>query len=76
MTTRHQHVCGCGDYFMCSQLPDRCPREPWQCPTCEQDQLEEWANALNTETARQMILDTSGISPTLTHKEPNRHESE
>jgi len=42
MTTRHQHVCGCGDYFMCSQEPDRCPREPWQCPNCEQDQRDEY----------------------------------
>ena len=32
----HQHVCGCGDYFLCTQ-GDRCTvTEPWQCDNCEE----------------------------------------
>lgn len=38
---RHRHLCACGDYFLCSQAPDKCPKD-WTCPACEQQQRDEY----------------------------------
>ena len=75
MTTRHQHVCGCGDYFMCSQEPDRCPREPWQCDACAMNQRDEFFNAALRMKQR---IDQITLSPTspFTNKEPTSHEKQ
>lgn len=39
----HRHYCthNCGDYFVCSSDPDRCPRG-WICDTCEMDMLDAY----------------------------------
>ncbi len=39
----HKHVCGCGDYLVCSQDPDKCAvPDDYQCPTCELIELDHY----------------------------------
>jgi len=45
MTARHTHRCPCGDYYVCSQPPDRCPRD-WTCPACETEQMDDYYRQL------------------------------
>lgn len=38
----HRHVCACGDYFVCSQEPDKCTVRQFECPRCVDAQLDAW----------------------------------
>lgn len=37
----HHHRCACGDYWVCHQEVDQCPRA-WTCPACEDTQMAEY----------------------------------
>ncbi|MDH5244838.1 MAG: hypothetical protein OEW98_00190 [Betaproteobacteria bacterium] len=43
----HTHWCGCGDFLVCHQEPDRCvvPQD-WTCPACEREQQDQWVDGL------------------------------
>lgn len=47
---KHYHLCadGCGDYRVCSQR-DECDNQPWICPTCEQERLDEYVTQLSQQ---------------------------
>jgi len=69
MTTRHQHVCGCGDFLMCSQDADKCPRF-FQCPRCEMEQRDEFFDT--AWRIKKLIDRMDKIDHSLEpHKEPN-----
>lgn len=52
-TNHHLHICGCGDFYVCSQEPDKCPViEPWTCLACELDQQDQHLNALEVDKVR------------------------
>jgi hypothetical protein len=48
----HRHVCGCGDYFVCSRR-DGCQPDPWTCPNCLDDQRDDYLNALSPATEQE-----------------------
>jgi hypothetical protein len=50
---RHRHVCSCGDYFVCSQEPDKCQVGTWECPTCIDKQLDAYLSQLEPQPTEQ-----------------------
>lgn len=49
---KHAHVCACGDYYVCSRR-DGCP-SVWTCPSCEQEQLDQYVSQMAAEAAERM----------------------
>ena len=54
---QHRHVCGCGDYLVCStELDTCCVTEPWMCSRCDMAERDAYFERESSVDAFEAIV--------------------
>lgn len=60
----HRHVCACGSFYVCHYPAEICQIRHWDCPTCEQRELDRYITRLEADTTQ----------PHATKESPREHQ--